>query len=564
MTMQKLKSVQLNKIRPNPLNPRKNFGGKPFEELTESVRSKGVISPILVRPVEDPKIQYEIIFGERRFRASSHIAKENGGLSKHRIPALVRDLSDSEAFDLMTIENLQRQDLTELEEAVSFKQYGEQHGEDSLAELAEKTGISLSYIRRRVLILDLPKYILKSWDQGHLKYGHLELLARLDDRTLVKEYYQRIMESQQDEWRESATVQNLRHWIADDTPDLEAALFDKKKSGCSTCPNNSSVQRSLFALHTTDLQCNKPACFKMLQKQALSDSWEAFATEHQLPTTGFRFEEDVNYQDSNTINTWEPTPEPCLTCDKFLSIITLTGSVYTNKACFGEETCFEKSMKRARRKEKGEQEGSADGSSPRRVDWHGEYFREQFFKECLPRRIITAAAEQDLVRDQLTFFALLKSNTKLHGWFATHNDILKEREVEQWTWLKDEQLFETIKAMDGQVLRQQLAMAVSEVTVQEDFHATGRRLVADHIGIDLNSEWYATKEYFQKKTKAEILEFGESTAVFTDDKVVHHLEENVGRAIGDIAKLKKGELVALFLESGVELTGKVPEEVLAA
>lgn len=563
MTTQKLKSVQLNKIRPNPLNPRKSFGGKPFEEMIESVRAKGVISPILVRPVLDDKVDYEIIFGERRFRASKHIAKENGGLSKHRIPALVRELSDSEAFDLMTIENLQRQDLTELEEAVSFKQYGDQYGEESLGDLAEKTGISLSYIRRRVLVLDLPKYVLKSWDQGHLKYGHLELLARLGDRKLVKGYYERIMSQVEDDWRGPVTVQNLRHWISDDSPSLGKAVFETEKAGCGTCPHNSDVQRSLFEMDTTDLQCNNSACFKKNQAGAIAANWEAYATEHELPTTGFRFQEDVSYQDYNIIQTWQPTPDQCRTCEKFLSMLSLDGEVYNHKACFGEESCYKEAMNKAKQKEKGEQEKSTDGSASRRVDWHGEFFREKFYEECLPQRIVVAA-EEDLTRDQLTLFALLKSNGQLHSWFADHNKLREKRQIDEWTRLEDKEVFAAITEMDATELRNQLARAVAEVATQSDFYASGRRLVADHIGVDLEKEWHATEEYFQKKTKAEILEFGESSELLKDAKVIHHLEDNLGRAISDIPKLKKGELVSLFLESGVELTGKVPEEVLAA
>ena len=168
--------ITLADITSNPQNPRKNFSGPKFEELIASIKQVGVIEPILIRPVKG-KTPYEIIAGERRWRASCDIASANGGIKKNTIPAIVRDISDDEAFDLMTIENLQREDLTELEEAQSFKLYLDKKGKEALPELAERTGIKPSYIMRRVSVLELPKEILKAWEKGTIKYGHCEQLV---------------------------------------------------------------------------------------------------------------------------------------------------------------------------------------------------------------------------------------------------------------------------------------------------------------------------------------------------------------------------------------------------
>ena len=151
-SVKSFENVVLSTIQANPLNPRKNFEGKKFEELIASVRKVGVIEPVLLRPIESgkkSKIQYEIIAGERRFRAMSQIASEDGGLDKNSIPSIIQAMSDDDAFDLMTIENLQREDLSELEEAESFKIYLEKKGKEALPELAERTGINPQYINRR-------------------------------------------------------------------------------------------------------------------------------------------------------------------------------------------------------------------------------------------------------------------------------------------------------------------------------------------------------------------------------------------------------------------------------
>mgnify|MGYP001359603937 FL=1 len=156
--------IPLNIVVVSGNNPRKNFDN--LGEMIASVRTKGVIEPILVRPLHtDPPTGgleiygYEIVAGERRWRAAVAVAKENGGIENYRIPAMVQEMSDDEAFDVMTIENLQREDLTELEEARGFQIYLDRKGIDSLPDLAERTGIDVRYIRRRIAVLD-PDYML--------------------------------------------------------------------------------------------------------------------------------------------------------------------------------------------------------------------------------------------------------------------------------------------------------------------------------------------------------------------------------------------------------------------
>ena len=185
MIEQSYQEIELTRIVPNPHNPRKRFSGPKYDEMVASVREKGVISPVLVRPLEDG---FELIFRETRFRASCQLAEEAGGLEGRTIPALVRELSDEQAFDFMTIENLQRSDLTELEEARGFRVFAERKGEDALPELAERTGINIRYIRRRVKILSLPREVLEAWEKGELKFGHLEQLVRLDSRERILAY----------------------------------------------------------------------------------------------------------------------------------------------------------------------------------------------------------------------------------------------------------------------------------------------------------------------------------------------------------------------------------------
>lgn len=128
MTAKDFKQLELSKLKPNPWNPRdeEDFKGDAFHGLVESIKKVGVMQPILVRPLK--KDSYEIIFGECRWRASCEVAKANGGIKKGTIPAMVREMTDDEAFDACVVENLHRKDLSYLQEARMFKAWAERYG----------------------------------------------------------------------------------------------------------------------------------------------------------------------------------------------------------------------------------------------------------------------------------------------------------------------------------------------------------------------------------------------------------------------------------------------------
>ncbi|MCK4760280.1 MAG: ParB/RepB/Spo0J family partition protein, partial [Candidatus Aminicenantes bacterium] len=166
------KEIPLSKISSNPNNPRKNFSGPQFTELVESIRQKGVIEPIIVRSKAGKNTDYEVVAGDRRHRAACLVSKNQNVQSK--IPAIIRELTDEEAFDFMIIENLQREDLTPFEEAQSFKTYFEKKGKGSIPELATRIGKSAGYIRRKIAVLSLPADILKAWEKEEISFSHLE------------------------------------------------------------------------------------------------------------------------------------------------------------------------------------------------------------------------------------------------------------------------------------------------------------------------------------------------------------------------------------------------------
>lgn len=168
-----VKQVPVAALRANPEQPRRTFNEDALEELAESIRSQGVLQPILVRPSAKEEGAFEIIAGERRWRAS-----KLAGLTD--IPALVRDLSDEQSMAIALIENLQREDLNPVEEALGFKQLMEQF-HLSQEEVARKVGKSRPAIANALRLLNLSDSLQEDIRDGRLSAGHARALLAVTD-----------------------------------------------------------------------------------------------------------------------------------------------------------------------------------------------------------------------------------------------------------------------------------------------------------------------------------------------------------------------------------------------
>lgn len=548
---QELKNIKLTEIEPNPHNFRNTFEGPKFEEMVASILQKGVIQPILVRPVGK---KFELVFGERRLRAARAASKKKAG--KKTIPALVRKLSDSEAYDLMVVENLQREDLTEYEEAKGFKAYLDKNGNEALQDLADRTGISAAYIRRRVSVLKLPDPILEAWNAGRIRYGYLEQLARLDDETAIMQWFEEVMDGYSID-----SVKDLKRHIDNEAVDFKCAVFDLQKAGCLGCNSNTDVQLKLFDIDTQKTKCLKSACFKDKQIAWLSDHWKESSYYKKYKTNGFRFTNDLDHRQCNLFIRDSKPAKACFKCDAFVTGFSgLQLNVHFDRLCIGESGCFKKSCQTVKKSESVDpggqkDDGAGQGSEPR-VAWHGVHFREIFYKEALPRHFEKVEpGEAQAVR--LALFALLKSSWELKRWFLLTYAGMAD---DYFVGVSDKDLFKPISGMDLKQANEALKAATFQMVMFEDFLAEGRRQVADHIGIDLSSEWAITEEYLSKKHIPEILGIGERHGIFSDSKAQAYLKETIKKK--DFNKCKKGELVQIFLESGVDLVGKVPSEIV--
>lgn len=168
-----VRNVPIEHLRPGRAQPRHRMDEEGLAELAQSIAEKGILQPILVRAHPEEPGQYEIVAGERRWRAAQ-LAQV------HEIPVLVRTLSDSESLEIALIENLQRQDLTPLEEADGYRRLIDEHAHTQ-DELAKRVGKSRSHVANTLRLLALPDSVKTLLDEGRLTAGHARALLTADN-----------------------------------------------------------------------------------------------------------------------------------------------------------------------------------------------------------------------------------------------------------------------------------------------------------------------------------------------------------------------------------------------
>lgn len=178
-TLRDSREVPIEHLEPNPRNPRKTFNEKDLADLTESLKAKGIVQPILVRPAAGKQDRFEIIAGERRWRAA-----QKAGL--HEAPIIIRDVTDQEALELAIIENVQRADLNPIEEAMGYDQLTAEFNY-SQGELAKVIGKSRSHVANTMRLLKLPNSVKDYLAEGLLTAGHARALITVEDPAALAE-----------------------------------------------------------------------------------------------------------------------------------------------------------------------------------------------------------------------------------------------------------------------------------------------------------------------------------------------------------------------------------------
>jgi len=278
MPLSEIKEISLEEIHPNPRNRRiGGFDAKRLEELAESIKSIGVQQPIIVRPSRNgdgPAAGYDLVAGERRWRASKIAGQDT-------VPAIVRELNDTQVLEIQTIENLQREDVHPLDECDGYYRLMEEAGYTP-EDLAAKVCRSLPYIYQRLKLRSLIEPVRQMLIDGDIHISHALLVAKLppDQQEEAREFI-----AQQLSFDDGVTVRMIQHHIETNIlMDLHTAGFSKsdpeliaEAGPCTICQKRTGYQPVLFPeLGKKDL-CMDAQCFQRKLDQFFQDQREANA-----------------------------------------------------------------------------------------------------------------------------------------------------------------------------------------------------------------------------------------------------------------------------------------------
>ena len=175
--------IPVDDIRSNPHQPREYFDEEALNELAESIKDHGILEPIIVKK----SIRgYDLVAGERRTKAAKLAGLET-------VPAIVRDFTDQQMMEIALIENIQREDLSPIEEAVAYKNYIDSTGYTQ-EDVANKFGKSRSYITNLLGLLSLPKYVQKEVTNGSISMSHARVLSKMDDVDMILNLAQKVID----------------------------------------------------------------------------------------------------------------------------------------------------------------------------------------------------------------------------------------------------------------------------------------------------------------------------------------------------------------------------------
>ena len=536
--------LKLEMVVPSEMNYRQKVDKTNLEELTESVRQKGIIQPIIVRPIKDNG-HYEIVAGYRRYLAAT-----SAGLAT--IPAVIRQFDDEAALEVAMTENSQREDVNPIDEAMGFKKMLDS-GTD-METVAARIGRPIAYVLGRIKLLGLCKEARQAIADGKISLGHAQVLLRLRSKDEQKGLLYAIQNG------DGITVSGAKSMVRKHSLTLQNAVFDTEK--CATCAYRSGNQVALFPeLKDTD-ECSDPACF---HKRTLAH-YEAQAKEKEAE--GFRVIRNVSEieelgkvqrivpkkAEADYSNVYPPKyKSDCTRCTDHHAFYFYVEEYYNGKRIESGELCLNpkclsQMLKEKDNSEKNEARGSStpesavSKTSPFTLKQHAEECRNRFLIQNLPEKVAAEAAlsKRFIIYHLLDRFGQINGNAK-----QTRDNLLKEicppeffkpKKFSGWElYLVVMEVPE--KNLDG------LLKTIVNATIQ---HTDPKVLLhmTPEAGIYINADFRMDKEFLNTKKKAELVEMVKDLAL----------------PISFIGKEKKSEMVDAIL--ALDLTGKRTTEIV--
>ena len=244
--------ISISDLVPNKYQPRRNFDKSNLEDLTNSIKERGMIQPIIVRQSNDDKTKFEIIAGERRW-----LAAQKAGL--HNVPVVVTEADDLKSLEFAIVENVQRHDLNPLEEAQGYKKLIDEFSYDQ-EKVSKFIGKSRSYIANSLRILTLPDDVIKLIESQHITAGHAKILVGLDNASFVanKIVEKKLSVRQAETFVQLFKKKRKKSKISKDTNIIALELSISNKIGLNVDIQNNKRNKGKISFEYKDLdQLNK-------------------------------------------------------------------------------------------------------------------------------------------------------------------------------------------------------------------------------------------------------------------------------------------------------------------
>jgi len=521
------KEIEIEKIVTKD-NPRTILDNEPLDELTASIREKGVLQPVLLRPLE--KGRFELISGSRRLRA----AKAAGLAVIPYDVALPAD--ENEIAEMKLEENIHRVDLTPIEEGAAFREYLDKTKKD-VAFLAKKISKPALYIERRLALVNLPKEHQDAINRGKMTMGHGLALARVKDQKKQKELFKQIVE---DRIGVRETIQRISHHHID----LSDAIFDRK--GCQGCPHNGGEQAILFETGT-ELKgiCLNPSCFHRKTSEHIQEKTR------KLQKQGIRVLSPAHLgtlKRKETISTWEDDYKEIVTKklqkepDNY-AVAFIPGYdgipektiVCTNplaRAKNKEQITAEDEVKERQRKAREKLKNKVDA-----------YKQDFLIKTCAGKMAPAGKAVKVMALYGLLLSRIRNSREEM-------KELIKEAGLKFNTWGAISNLLPKLWGLDEGALDRHLAKAAGllfcEIGMRELLHSAGE------LRVDMEKEFQIDEAFLKLHTKDQL------TTLAKEIGLNRHMKE---KGKEEWAKGKRQELIDAFLKEGFSLKGIVPKSM---
>lgn len=306
--MIKILNLKVKEITESPMNPRKKFEKADIEELAKNISEQGLLQPITVRPISDEdgnpvvkidakgqadEFKYEVVCGARRFRAVNKLGWDT-------VPAIVREMTDEEAFDAMITENLQRKDVSPIDEALAFSELLKKG--QSVKEIAARFGKSERYIQDRTKLCGLIDELKKELLKGHIPLVGAIYLSKCDE-DMQREFFNEEIDGCFSEGDEDAySFYDIKQWVTRSFLRIEGQDWWKEDEGneawndekdvpkCKPCECNTANHGCLFYEMKGEPQCTKESCFK--NKELVFRKWKLMQMYDKLLKNGEEYTPD--------------------------------------------------------------------------------------------------------------------------------------------------------------------------------------------------------------------------------------------------------------------------------